>query len=100
MLWGADWLSIQIIREDDSFWFNTTTLSDQERIKFVEYMHALFRIYHNESYWGIYHCYPSLELVRFVAEMLIKYKAEQLLSKEPKEDERAWKLWREIPWIK
>lgn len=100
MVWESDLLSIQIIREDGSFRFNTTTLSDQERTKFVEYMHTLFEVYHNWLYWGIYHCYPSPELVRFVAEMLIKYKEEQLLSKEPVKDNKAWKLWGKIVGMK
>jgi hypothetical protein len=70
-------------------------------MKFVEHMHVLFQAYHNWSYaWGIRHCYPSLELLRFVGETRIKYKDEQLLSKIPVKDKRAWELWGEIVEVK
>ena len=92
-----DPLSIQVITKDGESWLNTTTLTANERKTLVEHISKVIDL---NMYWGYYsmeHCYPTVELMRYTSEMLMKYKMEHISSNNNIDDKAAQDLLREIP---
>lgn len=87
-----DFLCIQIIIEPGESWLNTTILTDEERRRFIELWNSswILQLYYRK--FGMKHCYPSAELMSFMAEMFKKYTTTHLIDKTPTRDEKAHDL--------
>ncbi len=95
-LWFPDPLSVQVVTNNGEFWLNTTILTDNERRKLVAQIFKLLKLNMGCVHYGMQYFYPSVELMRFIAEMLPKHESEDLLSKTKMEDRVARDLLREM----
>jgi len=84
---------VRVVTEDDEFIFNTRTLDDDERKKYLNHWNATQQLNYVGKNANVYWYYPTEELVKFVAEMMTKYSKETIVSKSDYHDEKLSILW-------
>ncbi len=89
---------MHVIMEDSWLFFNTCMLTDDERREYAKYWQATFRLNYVSKEAGVYNYYPTSELMRFISQMLVKYKAEDVLSKDEYVDEKMRQAWDALEW--
>jgi len=89
---------IHAIMEDSWLLFNTCPLTDEERREYAKYWQTTFRLNYVSKEASVYNYYPTSELMKFISQMLIKYKAEDVLSENEYIDEKMQPAWVSLEW--
>lgn len=76
-----------VITKDDWFRFDTRPLDDEERTEYAKQWEATRVLNYTPSQIPVYKWYPTPELMRFVGDMLKKYGANSVLTKDEYRDE-------------
>ena len=84
---------MHIIMGGSSSFFNTCSLTDEERKEFAKHWNATLHLNYVSQEAGVYNWYPPAELMNFMAKMLLKYKAEDVLSEDEYYDEKMSSAW-------
>lgn len=101
------WISFQspethVISENEWLIFNTCPLNNEDRRNYAEHWQATRKLNYGTDPQNLaapvatHKCHPTLELMRFIAKMLTKYNANQVLARKAKYDEKMGAIWKEL----
>jgi len=82
-----------VVTRDDEFVFNTRPLNDEERKEYLNHWNATQQLNYAGREGSVYRWYPTAELVKFIAKMMTKYNAGDVLTKNVYHDEKLGALW-------
>lgn len=84
-----------VITKDDWLRFDTRILDDEERRDYAKQWEATRVLNYSPNQIPVYKWYPTPELMRFVEDMLNKYGATSVLTKDEYSDENMKSAWEE-----
>ncbi|MFC1956945.1 hypothetical protein ACFLVY_01435 [Chloroflexota bacterium] len=91
-----------VLWENDWFELDTRPLSNEERQEYARHWRITWKFNRITDPTNLaasvvtHRCYPSGDFVKFVANLLIKYGAARLLSKNPQYDKEMEKIWKDL----